>query len=79
VDAFWIAAVLTAHADLQSFTRLAAFINCDLHQPAHAIRIDAGKRIVPQQSGLQVMHKETGLGVVAGDAVGGLCQVVGAE
>ena len=71
--------MLTAHANLQSFTRLAAFINCDPHQPAHTFRIDAGKRIIPQQAGLQVMYKEAGLGVIAGDAVGGLCQVVGAE
>ena len=78
-DGLRIAAVLSADADLQVGPGGAAFLDGHGHELADAGLIDAGEGVLGQDLPVLVFHQETLLGVIARDAVGRLCQIVGAE
>src|SRR5581483_10009033 len=73
-----VAAVLTADADLESLSGLAAALDADADQRADACGIDRYERIARDEAARRVDAEEA-CGIVAADAEGGLGQVVGAE
>jgi len=78
-DGAGVAAVLAADPQLQLLALAAAQPDRGLHQLAHAYLVQGGERVLLEDALLEVLGEEAGLGVVAGDAEGGLGEVVGAE
>src|SRR4051812_33592452 len=78
-DRLRVAAVLTAHAELEVGVGLAAPLGALVHELAHAARIDGLERVALQQSLLDVGRHHAALDVVAAEAERHLGQVVGAE
>src|SRR6185437_10240303 len=74
-----IAAVLTADAQLQLRTYLPAALGADPDQLTDALPVQRLERADPEDALLQVVREERRLYVIAGEAPGGLGQVVGAE
>src|SRR4051794_7488982 len=70
--------MFAADSDLQIRARLAAFLHGNLHQLAHALLIDGGKRIALQNPSLDVSRQEFA-DVIAREAVRSLRKIVCAE
>src|SRR5690606_38731742 len=75
----WVAAVLTADPELEAGASGAAFLRGDADQPSHPVDVQRLERGDAEHSLLQVGGEEGGFHVVAGEAPGGLGEVVGAE
>src|SRR4051812_25880941 len=74
-----VAAVLAADTELEVRLGLTTLLGTDPHQRAHPVDVDRLERRDPEDPLLQVRREEGGLDVVAGEAPGGLGEVVGAE
>ena len=79
LDRVRVAAVLAADADLELRPGLPALLDGDAHQARHTALVDCLEGVAGQDLLLQVAADELALGVVAGEAEGGLGEVVGAE
>src|SRR6185437_830212 len=73
-----IAAVLAADADLEIGSSLAAVGGGQLHQLSDAGLVEAGERILLEHALAQI-HRQDLADVIAGEAEGGLGQIVGSE
>src|SRR4029077_17370010 len=73
-----ISAVFTANPKLDVGSRLAASFHGNLHQLAHALLIDRGKRIAFYDFQFGVVRQKR-TAVVAAHAERGLSEIVGAE
>ena len=79
VDGVGVAAVLAADAELEAGPARAALLGGDPDQLADAVAVERLERADAEDALLQVGREERRLDVVAGEAPGGLGQVVGAE
>jgi hypothetical protein len=70
--------MLAADAELDILTRFAAALGREAHQFADAVAVDRHERIA-RQNALRGVDAEEARGIVAADAEGRLCQIVGAE
>ena len=71
--------MLAADADLQLGVGAAAALQRDLDQLAHALLVDGGEGVGGEDALGEVRRQEARLGVVAGEAEGGLGEVVAAD
>ena len=78
LDAFGLAAMLAANADLEVGAGLASTLAADFDHLAHTRLVDADKRIVFIEVVLDIEGQEIAR-IVAGEAIGRLGQVIGAE
>ena len=78
LDAFGLTAMLAANADLEIGAGLASTLTTNFDHLAHTRLIDADKRIMFIEVMLDIEGQEVAR-IVAGEAVGRLGQVVGAE
>ena len=76
---FRIAAMLTANTNFQTRTCFSSFVDRNLHQTAYTLGVNAGEGVIFKKTGLKIMHQESGFGIIPGDAISGLSEVVGAE
>ena len=79
LDRARVAAVLAADAELEVGPRGAPLLDGDLHQRAHAVAVDGDERVDRRRCPARRSVREHRRHVVAGEAEGGLGQVVGAE
>src|SRR5687768_7884297 len=74
-----IAAMLAANAYLKIRSRLSSFCDCPIHEFAYSLAIQALERILLKNSLFLIGDQEVAFGVIAGIAIGHLCQVIGAK
>ena len=79
VHGFGVAAVFAADAELEPGLGRPTLVGPDLRQPADSVGVDGLEWRDGEDALLQVGGEYGGLDVVAGEAPGGLGQVVGAE
>ncbi len=79
MDGLRVAAVLSAHAGLQARAGGTALLDTDPDQPPHTLTVERLERRGGEHALVEVGGEERGFHVVAGEAPGGLGEIVGAE
>ena len=78
-DRVGVATVLTADAEANVGADLAAKLDSKLHQLANTLAVKLLKGVAGQNTALDVLGHELGLGIVTGEAKGHLGEIVGAK